>query len=88
MDERFGEMLDTPPEARTAYYARLARLTPADRARKVASLGRSARALARAGIRHSRPEASSLEVEVELVARLYGRETARLLAPHLAASRE
>lgn len=87
MDDRFGEMLDTPVEARAAYYAGLAELTPAARARKVASLGRSVRAMARAGIRRSRPEASPLEVELALVTRMYGAEVARLLAPHLSALR-
>jgi hypothetical protein len=88
MDARFGEMLDTAPEARTRYFDLLARLTPAERARKVAALGRAARALARAGIRRSQPGASPDTVEIELVARIYGPTVARRLAPFVRAARE
>lgn len=87
MDPAFGEMLDTPPEARAKYYEMLARLTPEQRARKVAGLGRAARELALAGIRASRPDATRDEVELELVVRLYGPAVARRLAPHLTARR-
>jgi len=83
MDPRFGEMLDTSPEARARYYELLARMTPSERARKVAALGRSARELARAGIRLRHPQASASAVELELIARLYGEEVAALLAPRL-----
>lgn len=83
MDARFGEMLDTSPEARVAYYAMIARMSPAARARKVAALSRTVRELARAGIRRRRPDASSSEVELELVERLYGAAVARYLAPFL-----
>jgi hypothetical protein len=76
-------MLDTAPEARRRYYQMLARLTPAERARKVAALGRTARALARAGIRRARPDAAPDEVEIELAARAYGEAAARRLAPFL-----
>ena len=83
MDARFGEMLDTSLEERSRYYALVARLTPEERARKVTALGRTARELARAGIRQLRPEASADEVELDLVARLYGREVAGRLSRHL-----
>jgi hypothetical protein len=83
VDPLFGEMLDTPLEARTRYYQMLARLTPEQRARKVAGLGRAARALARAGIRRTRPDAGPSEIEIELVARLYGEAAVRQLAPYL-----
>jgi hypothetical protein len=83
MDPRLGEMLDTPREARAAYFEMIARMTPAARARKAASLGRAARELARAGIRLQRPDASESEVERELVARLYGADVALYLAPYL-----
>lgn len=76
-------MLDTPPDARERYYELIAHMTPEDRARKVAGLGRAARALARAGIRMERPLADSRDVELELIARLYGPDAARSLAPHL-----
>lgn len=87
MDDGFGEMLDTSPEARTRYFDLLARLTPAERARKVVSLGRAARALARAGIRRSQPDASPDAVELELVARLYGPAVAHRLRPFVSAAR-
>lgn len=84
MDAEFGEMLDTPPEARARYYEMISRLTPEERAKKVVSLSRAARELARAGIRRTRPDATPLEVEIDLVSRLYGADAARLLTPHLA----
>jgi hypothetical protein len=83
MDDRFGEMLDTLPDERDRYFSLLARMTPAERARKVVHLGRAARALARAGIRSSQPDASPHEVELELVARMYGPEVSRRLAPFM-----
>ena len=83
MDSQFGEMLDTTPEARATYYELLARLSPEARARKVVALGRAARALARAGIRLQRPDASAGDVERELVVRLYGEDAAAYLTPYL-----
>jgi hypothetical protein len=88
VDDRFGEMLDTPPEARARYYDMIRRLTPAQRAAKVVSLSRAARDLARAGIRQSQPDASPVDVEIELVSRLYGPDAAQLLAPHLTVPRD
>jgi hypothetical protein len=88
MDDRFGEMLDTSPEARTTYFDLIARLTPVERARKVVSLGRTARALSRAGIRRNQPDATPDAVELELIARLYGPGVARRLAPFVHAARE
>jgi hypothetical protein len=84
MDPEFGEMLDTSPRERARYYALLAGLSLEQRAAKVAQLGRAARDLARADIRRRHPDASAEQVEVELVARLYGRSVATLLAPRLA----
>jgi len=86
MDDRFGEMLDTSPDARTRYFELLARLTPAERARKVVALGRTARAFARAGIRRSHPGASPHAVELELLTRMYGPAVARKLAPFIHAA--
>ena len=83
MDVRFGEMLDTPPEVRAEYYRLIARMTPEARARKVVALGRATRELARAGIRLARPSASSFDIELELIARLYGEVVAQYLAPFL-----
>jgi hypothetical protein len=83
VDDRVGEMLDTPPEERARYYDMIRRLTPKQRAAKVVSLNRAARELARVGIRQSRPDASAVDIEIELVSRLYGPDAARLLAPHL-----
>jgi len=87
MDDRFGEMLDTSPDARETYFKLLGRLTPAERARTVASLGRAARALARAGIRQSQPDASPGDVDLELISRLYGPAVARRLAPFVHVAR-
>ena len=81
MDERFGEMLDTPPGERDRYFNLLAQMTPAERARIVVALGRTARAMARAGIRSSQPDASPQAIELELVTRMYGPAIARRLAP-------
>jgi len=82
MDERFGEMLDTPPEQRQRYYDLLRALSVADRARKVVGLCRTVRALAVAGIRAAHPDASPEEIRRHLVVRLYGREAAgRLFGP-------
>jgi hypothetical protein len=88
VDDRFGEMLDMLPGERTRYYAMIRRLTPQQRAAKVVGLSRAARDLARAGIRRARPGANDIEIEIELVSRLYGSEAARLLAPHLLVSRD
>lgn len=87
MDDRFGEMLDTSPDARARYFDLLGRLTPAERARSVVSLGRAARAFARAGIRWSQPDASPDAVELELLTRMYGPAVARRLAPFLRSAR-
>lgn len=87
MDARFGEMQNMALEERARYYALVARLTPEERARKVAALGRAAREVARAGIQQLRPQATADEVEVELVARLYGRDVADRLSRHLAGRR-
>ncbi len=81
----FGEMLDATPEERVRYYALLVGLSLDERAAKVARLGRAVRELARTDIRRRHPEASSAQVEVELVARLYGRSIAAILTPRLAA---
>ena len=88
MDADFGEMLDTPPAERLRYYALLGRLSPEERARKVAALGHAAREVARAGIRRTRPHATEEEIEIELVAHLYGRDVAARLAPYLTRSRD
>lgn len=88
VDDRFGEMLDTLPDARARYYEMIRQLTPEQRAAKVVSLSRAVRDLARAGIRRSRPDASPVDVEIELVSRLYGPEAARLLRPHLTVARD
>ncbi len=87
MDARFGEMLDTSPEARAKYYKMMARMTPEERARKVTGLCRTVREIARAGIRRDRPDATPCEVELELIARLYGAAVARQLAPYLNSGR-
>ena len=83
MHAQFGEMLDTSADARARYFDLLARLTPAERARKVVGLSRASRELARAGIRRLRPEAGPGDVELELVVRLYGPAVARRLAPYV-----
>lgn len=81
VDERFGEMLDTPPEQRRKYYELIRGLSVADRARKVVGLCRTVRALAVAGIRATHPDAGPEEIRRHLVLRLYGRDATRLFGP-------
>ena len=88
MDPTFGEMRDTPPDARATYYALIAGLSPQERALKVARLGRAVRDLARADIRRLHPDASATAVELELVDRLYGPDVTRMLAQRIAHHRE
>lgn len=78
VDDRFGEMLDTPPEQRRKYYELLRGLSVADRARKVVGLCRTVRVLAVAGIRAAHPDAGPDEIRRHLVLRFYGHEAARL----------
>jgi hypothetical protein len=70
----FGEMLDTPPEARRRYYDLIRRMSVEERARACAEASHAIRQLAEAGIRAAHPEASEDEVRARLTARLYGRE--------------
>lgn len=78
----FGEMLDTSPAQRDAYYARLRGLTVQQRAAMLSRLCRGVRDLAEAGIRHQNPGITPGEVRRELTVRLYGEEVAtRLLGP-------
>ena len=81
VDERFGEMLDTPPEQRRKYYELIRGLSVADRARKVVGLCRTVRALAVAGIRATHPDAGPEEIRRHLLLRLYGRDATRLFGP-------
>lgn len=85
MVPEFGEMLDTSQAERRRYYEMIARLTPAERGRKVAGLGRALRELIRAEIRRTQPGATPVDIELALVARLYGDDVARRLAPFIAA---
>ena len=87
MDPTFGEIFDTSPEERAKYYALIARLTPEERVRKMTALGQVARELARADLARTYPHASPTEIEIELVARLYGRAVARRLTPYLVGNR-
>lgn len=78
----FGEMLDTSPAQREAYYMRLRALTSVERAAILSRLCRSVRTLAEAGIRHSHPDSTPEEVRRALAVRLYGEDVAlRLLGP-------
>jgi hypothetical protein len=52
---------------------------PSQRLAQAASLTRTVRELAAAGIRQRHPAASAEEVRVRLAVRIYGRETARRL---------
>jgi hypothetical protein len=75
-------MLDTSPEQREAYDARLRALSPLDRLAIMSRLSASVRRLAKAGIRAAHPDFSDAEVKRELAARLYGAEVAaRLFGP-------
>ena len=78
----FGEMLDTSPAQRDAYYARLRALTVQERAAMLTRLCRGVRTLAEAGIRHQHPGITAPEIRRELAVRLYGEAVAmRLLGP-------
>lgn len=78
----FGEMLDTSPAQRDAYYARLRALTVQDRAANLTRLCRGVRTLAEVGIRHRRPGISAPQSRHELAVRMYGEDVAmRLLGP-------
>lgn len=72
----FGEMLDTSPEARRFYYARLAALKPSARLAMMYSQSRMIRAVAEAAIRKEHPGLTPEELRARLAVRLYGRETA------------
>lgn len=69
-------MRDTSPGQQTAYYARLARLTPVERLRIAARLSTAVRRLAEAGIRERHPRATDAEIRIRLAVRLYGRAAA------------
>lgn len=72
----FGEMLDTPPEARRRYYDLIRRMSVEERARACAEASYAIRQLAEAGIRSAHPGSTEDEVRARLTARLYGREVA------------
>jgi hypothetical protein len=75
----FGEMLDTSPAQRDAYYRRLRELAPHERAAILDRLCRGVRELAEAGIRHRQPGLTELEVRRELAVRIYGEAVAARL---------
>lgn len=75
MPPEVGEMLDTPPEARRFYYARLAALTPAERLAILFAQNRLVREIAEASIRRAHPGIEAGELRVRLAVRMYGRET-------------
>ncbi len=80
-----GEMLDTSPEQREAYFARIRSLSTAERIAMMDRLCRGVRTMAEAGIRHAHPEYSDAEVRRELTVRLYGEDVAlRLHGPNVA----
>jgi hypothetical protein len=83
----FGEMLDTSPAQRDAYYARLKGLSVQERAAMLTRLCRGVRKLAE-GIRHQHPDFTAAEVRRELAVRLYGEDVAqRLLGSKASSSR-
>lgn len=71
-----GEMLDTTPEARRFYYARLAALSSSARLVLMYSQSRLVRGIAEASIRRDHPDAPPEEVRARLAVRLYGRAAA------------
>jgi hypothetical protein len=77
-----GEMLDTSPEGKRFYFARLAKLTSFERLALMRESTGMIRRLAEASIRNEHPEASPEELRARLAVRLYGRETVeRVLGP-------
>lgn len=63
----FGD--DTPPEVEAQMLARYRRMTPAQKAAKVASLTASAHAVALAGLREAHPHATERELKLRLAMR-------------------
>lgn len=73
----FAFVQDTSPAALRRYYQLLARMSPADRIRIVASLSEAVRQLTMAGIKAAHPEASDATLRYLFVERTYGRESAQ-----------
>jgi hypothetical protein len=78
-DDMFGEMMDTSPESRAFYYARLKAMTPQERLAIASRLSASVRRLAVVGIKRDFPEYSERQVRRELCVRLYGADVAHRL---------
>jgi hypothetical protein len=76
-DPRFGEMLDTSPQARRRYFELLRKMTPEQRAKVMSAATRRMRRMVEAGVRLQHPTADDDEVRVRVVIRLYGEEAAR-----------
>jgi hypothetical protein len=68
---------DTSPDVEAIRWERYARMSPAEKARRVAELTRTACALALAGLRVRYPEADDSELLLRLAALRLGDETVR-----------
>lgn len=67
---------DTAPVEVERYHAHLRSLAPHERLRIAVALSTTVRHLAEAGLRLRHPDADARELQVRLVVRLHGRDTA------------
>jgi hypothetical protein len=75
MDGTAKGATDTPPEVEELMFQLWRRASPADKLRKVLSIGRTLNALVRAEIRRRYPDATPREIELRLASRSLDRET-------------
>lgn len=80
-----AEQTDTSPRARARYLERLRAASPFEKLARTFELSDRARRAAFEALRRARPEASSDELRVEFVRRLYGEAIAQRFAKRLAA---
>ena len=76
---------DTDAEAALVHLELLRRAPPERRLRLAFSLSRTVMSLTRGGLQRARPDATSQEVDIEFVARLYGPQLAADVRSDLAA---
>jgi hypothetical protein len=68
--------MDTSPEAREAYFRRLAEMTPSERLCIGAALWRAGDALQRSAVRRMHPEADDAEITFRIAVTRFGAELA------------
>jgi hypothetical protein len=78
---------DTDPEAARVHLDLLRRAPPERRLGLAFSLSRTVMSLTRGGLQRARPDATSQELDIEFVARLYGPQLAAEVRSDLAVRR-